>query len=143
MNRNWKKIFSIIVVVLLLTACQIARDADGNIKLISLSTPWSEMRSEGIFSAILIYPLSQAINYLSKHLGVGLAIIIMTLLVNLVVFAFTFKSSASMQKMQELQPELNKIQKKRMLYGSRDYSENCRYRNSCVRGVLCAESRRP
>ena len=112
MNRKIKRILSILVLVTLLTACTIARDADGNIKLISLSTPWSEMRSEGIFSAILIYPIAQAINFLSNHLGVGLAIIIMTLFVNAIVFAFSFKSSASIQWMQEMQPELTKIQKK-------------------------------
>lgn len=111
------KILTLIIMLAILAGCQVARDADGNIKLIYLTTPFSEMTKEGIFSAILIYPLSQAINFLSEHLGVGLAIMIVTLLLNGIVLALTFKSNVAMQRMQEIQPELNKIQKK---YEGRD-----------------------
>ena len=113
------KILSLIMMLALLTGCTIARDADGNIKLITLQTSIMDMKDEGVFSAILIYPLSQAINYLSQYLGVGLAIMIVTLLLNGIVLAFTFKSNVSMQRMQDLQPELQKIQRK---YEGRDDS---------------------
>lgn len=111
------KILTLLIMLAFLAGCTVARDADGNIKLIYLTTPFSEMRQEGILSAILIYPLAQAINYLSDKLGVGLAVMIVTLLLNAIVLALTFKSNVSMQRMQDIQPELNKIQRK---YEGRD-----------------------
>ena len=106
------KVLSLLIMLALLAGCTIARNEDGSIKLITLSTTFSDMTNEGIFSAILVYPLAQAINYLSNHLGVGLAVMIVTLLLNGLVLAFTFKSNVSMQRIQDLQPEVAKIQKK-------------------------------
>ena len=111
-------VLTIVMMVFLLSGCaNTAVDADGNIKLIYLTTTFKEMMEEGVFSAILIYPLAQAINFLAQYLGVGGAVMVVTLLLNAVILALTFKSNVSMQRMQELQPELNKIQKK---YEGRD-----------------------
>ena len=76
------KVLSLLIMLALLAGCTIARNEDGSIKLITLNTTFSDMTNEGIFSAILVYPLAQAINYLSNHLGVGLAVMIVTLLLN-------------------------------------------------------------
>lgn len=81
-------------------------------ELIYLDTPVSNVTSDGVLTVILTYPLAQAINYLSGKLGVFWGIAIVTLLLNAIVLALTFKSNVSMQKMQELQPELQKIQLK-------------------------------
>ena len=111
-------VLSVLLAVFLLSGCApTATDADGNIKLIYLTTTFKEMMEEGVFSAILIYPLAQAINFLNQYVGVGGAIMIVTLVLNAIILAFTFKSNVSMQRMQELQPELQKIQKK---YEGRD-----------------------
>ncbi len=81
-------------------------------ELIELTTPVSDVTKDGIFTVIFTYPLAQAINYLSGKLGVFWGITIVTLLLNVIIIALTFKSNVAMQKMTELQPELQKIQLK-------------------------------
>ncbi len=81
-------------------------------ELIGLDTPISDVTNDGIFTVILTYPLAQAINFLSGHLGVFWGITIVTLALNAIIIALTFKSNVAMQKMTELQPEIQKIQLK-------------------------------
>jgi len=113
---NKKRIFiivSIFAMLFVLTACTVPTNADGTIKLIYLDTPWQETFQEDIFQAILAWPLAQAINWLSVQTGsVGLGVAVVTIVLNAIILAFTFKSNVAMQKMQQLQPELQKIQKK-------------------------------
>jgi len=104
---------SVFAMLLVLTACTVPTNADGSVKLITLETPWKETFSEDIFSAVLTWPLAQAINWLSYNTNsVGLGVAIVTILLNAIILAFTYKSNVAMQKMQALQPELQKIQKK-------------------------------
>jgi len=113
---NKKRIFiivSIFAMLFVLTACTVPTNADGTIKLIDLTTPWKETFQEDIFQALLAWPLAQAINWLTLQTGsVGLAVAVVTIVLNAIILAFTFKSNVAMQKMQQLQPELQKIQKK-------------------------------
>lgn len=106
---NKKKItivLSLLCILFFLSGCS------NSSELISLSTPVSEVSKDGILTVILTYPLAQAINYLSVHLGVFWAITIVTLVLNAIILACTFKSNVSMQRMQEVQPEIQKIQLK-------------------------------
>ncbi|MDO4940971.1 MAG: YidC/Oxa1 family membrane protein insertase [Erysipelotrichaceae bacterium] len=112
---NKKRILLIVTIVLLaltLTGCTVPTDENGNVILITLDTAFSEIMDEGIFAAVITYPLAQAINWLEPRVGIALAIAIVTLAINAVVLAFTFKSNVAMQKMQEIQPEMQKIQAK-------------------------------
>ena len=69
--------------------------------------------NEGFFSSLFVLPMAQLINYLaSTPLGVGGSVAIVTLVFNLLLLALTFKSSQQQQVMTQMQPELNKIQKK-------------------------------
>ena len=81
-------------------------------ELIYLETPISDITSDGIFTVILTYPLAQAINFLSGKVGVFWGISIVTVTLNIIIIALTFKSNVAMQKMQEIQPEIQKIQLK-------------------------------
>ena len=116
-----KKILTVIVLLLAvstLTGCSIPRDEAGNIILITNETTFSDvMSSENWFSAILVFPLSKLINWLSPVISVGGAIALITLLVNGIVVALPIKSNIQSQQMQLIQPELNKIQRK---YEGRD-----------------------
>ena len=96
----------VIVMAFVLTGCSKSND------LISLDTEFKEVMDEGFFAGIITFPLSQAINWLEAKTGIFLAITLVTVAINVVVLAFTFKSSVGMQRMQELQPELQKIQAK-------------------------------
>ncbi|MDO4500319.1 MAG: YidC/Oxa1 family membrane protein insertase [Erysipelotrichaceae bacterium] len=97
---------SFICAVFLLSGCTVSNE------LIALDTPVAAVKNDGIFTVLLTYPLAQAINFISSKIGVFWGITIVTVALNAVVIALTFKSNVQMQKMQEIQPELQKIQLK-------------------------------
>lgn len=111
-DKNTKRIIKLVtllVVLFVLTGCKIPDTAD-----ISLNTTFEDMSNlkSGLFDMFLTYPLAQAINFLASKVSVFWSIVLVTLAINLILLSFTFKSTESMQKMQMLQPELDKIQKK-------------------------------
>ena len=112
----------VILIVLTLTGCTSPQDENGQTIYI-----WNEVvegagtfrtsfldvaHNENWFQAIIVYPLAKAINILSEPLGVGLAIAVVTILVNAVLAGLTIKSTVAQQQMQLIQPELEKIQRK-------------------------------
>lgn len=103
-----KKILLSLIVLVGLSGCM-AQDL-----IISLQTPFSDMwkGSNSWFEALFVYPLSQALNWLTPYVTVTVAIVLVTLLVKLLTFGLTVKSTVASQKMQTLQPELAKIQDK-------------------------------
>lgn len=110
---NKKKLLTILSVVCLLfflTGCST------NFDLIDSNTTFESMKNaegNGIFDLILTWPLAQAINQLTDRIGsVFFAIVIVTVIINAILLACTYKSNVAMQKMQSIQPELTKIQKK-------------------------------
>ena len=105
-SKRLKLILSLIALAFVLTGCSTSTE------LITLDTTFSEAMGDGFLSAFITYPLSQAIYWLTPRTGIFLAITIVTIVINAIVLAFTFKSSVAMQKMQEIQPELQKIQAK-------------------------------
>ena len=107
MNRKrLNLLLTVIVMAFVLTGCS------NSTEIISLDTPFEQVMEDGFFAGVITFPLSQAINWLEPRVGIFLAITLVTVAINAVVLAFTFKSSVGMQKMQEIQPELNKIQAK-------------------------------
>ena len=59
----------------------------------------------------LVVPLLQALKWINGYVGnYGWSIIVLTILINLVIFPLRHKSMVSMRKMQELQPEVKAIQ---------------------------------
>jgi YidC/Oxa1 family membrane protein insertase len=116
--RKLLLITAVVVCAVFLSGCRVPTDESGAIKQITLETTFQEtMDSENWFSAIFVWPFAQMINHLTPHVGVVLAITLVTLLVNSVLLALTLKSQIGMQKMQLLQPELERIQRK---YEGRD-----------------------
>ena len=123
---NKKKLLLIVTVIgllFLMSGCSIPTDENGKYVLIALNeiqntdrvviTSFSEMMStEGFFSALFVYPLSQFINFFTPYTNVGIAILVVTVIINVVLLLFTFKQNVAMQKMQTLQPEIDKINRK-------------------------------
>lgn len=110
---NKKKLLTVLSVVCLLfflTGCS------SNFDLISLDTTFEQMKNaegNGIFDLILTWPLAQAINQLTEIFGnVFWGIVIVTVVINILLLLATYKSNLAMQRMQTIQPELNRIQKK-------------------------------
>jgi len=64
----------------------------------------------GMFRAI-ITPLLQALKWLNRYLGnYGWAIVVLTILINIIIFPLRHRSMVSMKKMQALQPQVKAIQ---------------------------------
>ncbi len=71
------------------------------------------IKNGDIFNGVLIIPLSKAITFLGELFGsFGLAIIISTLIVRFATLPITLKSSVQQKKMRELQPQIDKINRK-------------------------------
>ena len=111
-------LMAIVTIVVTATGCTAPKDANGHIILISESTTFGDIfQTENWFSALFVWPLSWVLNHLAPIITVGGAIAVVTAVVNGLLAVFTLKSQMSMQRMQMLQPELNKIQRK---YEGRD-----------------------
>lgn len=114
---NNKKVGLAIGMLLLLSACTNVIDPTTHLiypeKIITLSTTiGSIFDSESWFTAIFIYPLAQAINYLAQYVGVFFSITLVTIAIKLFTLSFTIKSTVASQKMQMINPELKRIQDK-------------------------------
>jgi len=111
-------LMAIVTIVVTATGCTAPKDANGHIILISESTTFGEIfQTENWFNALFVWPLSWVLNHLAPIISVGGAIAVVTAVVNGLLAVFTLKSQMGMQRMQMLQPELNKIQRK---YEGRD-----------------------
>ena len=73
-------------------------------------TTFKESMSKGWFEGLIVWPIAQIINLISAKTDAGVGIILTTLLIQVLVFLFTRKSQMSTQRMQEIQPEIQKIQ---------------------------------
>ena len=105
----------VIAALFTLSGCTIPTDPEtGRYVYITSDTTFSSvMQNENWFTAIFVFPLSTLINRMvGAGLNVGLAVALLTLLVHGVILALTWKSNVQQAKMQEIQPELAKIQKK-------------------------------
>lgn len=111
-------LMAIVTIVVTATGCTAPKDANGHIILISNTTTFGDIfQSENWFNALFVWPLSWVLNKLAPIITVGGAIAVVTAVVNGLLAVFTLKSQMGMQRMQMLQPELNKIQRK---YEGRD-----------------------
>ncbi|MBR3694041.1 MAG: membrane protein insertase YidC [Erysipelotrichales bacterium] len=115
-SKKTKRLLLLVAVAMLLAGCGRITGTDGHVlpeKIISLSTTFTHMlNEEGWFEAIFVWPFAQLINFFAQNMNVAFSVIIVTILSRLVILPLTIKSTVSMQKMQMIQPELNKIQKK-------------------------------
>lgn len=107
---------AVVFLLLALTGCQNNMNPDGTVKadkIIYLTTTWGEIfKTDGLFTTVIVYPLAQCINFLDQYVGIVLAIVLTTLIVNGVTYGFSVKSTVGMQKIQMLQPEMNRIAEK-------------------------------
>jgi len=114
--RKKGKYILLAILLVLLAGCTRVVDSSGKVlveKIIYTTTTFGEMfANESWFTAIFVYPLAQVINILTPSVGVVMAIVACTVLVNLITLPLTAKSTAGSQKMQMLQPEMDKIAKK-------------------------------
>lgn len=113
-TKKYLKIFALLAFVLLLTGCTNNMDAHGKLKAsraITEATKWTP--KAGFFDFLLVIPIAKGILFLNNVTGNILwGVIGMTVLINLIILPIMIKSTVSMQKMQMIQPEMEKIQSK-------------------------------
>lgn len=76
------------------------------------ATSFKDAVSKGWFEGIIVWPIAQLLNFVAVNTDAGIGIIATTVLIQLILFVFTRKSQMSSQRMQEIQPELQRIQNK-------------------------------
>ena len=113
LDQRTKK-FALVAFVFVLTGCGQNLDAKGNLladRAINSATPWS--LDAGFFDFILTIPIAKGILFITDILGnVAWGVVGMTIFINILILPIMIKSTVSTQKMQMLQPELEKIQRK-------------------------------
>lgn len=121
MNKRSKKLLiflGIAAALLLISGCAVKTVTDPETgaqvtKIIYTTTTFKEtMDTESFFDALLVWPMAQVINHAAPALGVAGAIALVTAVVHLLVTIVSWKSTLSTQRLQMIQPELTKIQKK-------------------------------
>ena len=113
-TKKFLKVFALVAFVFVLTGCAQNLDQNGKLladRAINSSTPWS--LDAGIFDFILTIPLAKGILFMTDALGnVAWGVVGVTILINILILPIMIKSTVSMQKMQMIQPEMEKIQRK-------------------------------
>lgn len=114
-TKKYFKIICLVLFVVALTGCTANLDSSGKLiakRAINLNTPWS-MKS-GIFDFLLVIPISKSIIYLGDVLlnNIALGVVLITILINIIILPIMIKSTVSQQKMQLIQPEMERIQNK-------------------------------
>lgn len=88
------------------------KNYDGEDEIKIKKTTFSAAMDEGWFNGLIVWPIAQLINITASFTDAGMGIIITTFLIQLVIFLFSIKSQVASQKMQAIQPEINKINAK-------------------------------
>ena len=113
-TKKYAKLFLLMVFVAILSGCARNLDANGQLipeRAITATSPWTP--AAGIFDFVLVIPIAKAIIFLSGVTGnVVWGIIGLTLIINIIILPVMIKSSVSAQKMQLIQPEMQRIQAK-------------------------------
>ena len=120
LSKKVKRLLTVVLVLLVLTGCTKITGEDGKIladKIIYFSsenfTSWGSMfEKESWFAAIFVWPLAQLVNFFAQYMNIGLSVIIVTILSRLITLPLNIKQTVQSQKMQMIQPKLNKIQAK-------------------------------
>lgn len=113
-TKKYLKVFALVAFVFILTGCGQNLDSSGNLmaeRAINSATPWS--MDAGFFDFILTIPLAKGILFMTDTFGnVAWGVVGITVIINIITLPIMIKSTMSTQKMQMVQPEMEKIQRK-------------------------------
>ncbi len=79
--------------------------------LAQYNSSWREIINFGMFDSIAKFILNMLKNVYAIFKNYGIAIILLSILVNVVLFPFTWKGLKSMQRLQALQPQMDVLKK--------------------------------
>ncbi|MGG1518969.1 membrane protein insertase YidC [Paenibacillus oryzisoli] len=104
MTRRIYTLLALSAVILLLSGCGTSSAASAPI----------DPNTANFFTKYLTYPLSKTLDWFANHLWgqYGLAILVVTVIIRLIILPLTLKQYRSSKRMQELQPEMKKLKEK-------------------------------
>ncbi|MEG2800247.1 MAG: YidC/Oxa1 family membrane protein insertase, partial [Erysipelotrichaceae bacterium] len=73
------------------------------------ATSFGDAMDEGWFTGLIVWPIAQLINWVATFTDAGIGIIAATFLIQVLIFLFSLKSQVANQRLQTIQPEINKI----------------------------------
>lgn len=113
-DRRFKKILFLVVLLAVLVGCKANLDPEtGKLladRVIDNNTAWTF--SQGWFDFLIVMPIAKLILFVEGNMGIVAAIILVTVLVNLLTTPMMIKSSVMSQKMTMIQPQIERIQNK-------------------------------
>ena len=113
-TKKFLKIFAVVAFVFVLVGCAQNLDKNGELiasRAITESTPWN--LDAGFFDFLLTIPLAKGIYFLGDLFSNPAAGVIgITIFINIITLPIMIRSTESMQKMQLIQPEMERIQRK-------------------------------
>ena len=113
-DRRIKRILFLAVLLVVLVGCKANIDTEtGQLiadRIIDSNTKWSF--SQGWFDFLIVMPIAKLILLCEGWMGIVASIIAVTILVNLVTLPMMIQSTVMSQKMNALQPQIERIQNK-------------------------------
>lgn len=112
-NRNLKKVFFVVAMLFVLVGCTANLDKNGALipeRVIDSTTKWS--LSQGWFDFLMVMPFAKLILFFEPKIGIVASIVVVTIIVNLITLPLMIKSTVMSQKMQLIQPQVERIQMK-------------------------------
>lgn len=143
--KKHKLLLMSLTLVVFLTACKRITDENGQVLsefVLSLDTTFGQAWKDGLFTAILVYPISLVVNFLATvpFLGAGGSIIVVTLFVNALTTKTMIKQQIMVQKQQVIQPELAKINAK---YEGRNDQQSMMRKNQEMQALFAKHNINP
>lgn len=117
MFKKYKKLIVLAIFLLVLVGCKSVIDPETKevmeqyIIRLGDPFPWGK-EGYGWFAIFIIWPIAQLFNFVANYTGAFWSLIIVTVLIDLVKLRSTINSTISQQKIQALQPDVNRIKEK-------------------------------
>lgn len=117
MFKKYKKILILALFLVFLVGCRSVVDPETKEVLeqfvirLGDKWPWGQ-EGYGWFALFIIWPVAQLFNFVASYTGAFWSIIIVTIIIDLVKLRSTINSTIQQQKIQALQPDVNRIKEK-------------------------------
>lgn len=117
MFKKYKKILILALFLVFLVGCRSVIDPETKEVLeqfvirLGDKWPWGQ-EGYGWFALFIIWPVAQLFNFVASYTGAFWSIIIVTIIIDLVKLRSTINSTIQQQKIQALQPDVNRIKEK-------------------------------
>lgn len=118
--KKYNKVLFLFLVLVTLTGCTKIIDPTTRKVFDELIINWGDawvFGKEGWFSAFIVWPIAQLLNFFARHIGASLSIFLVAILIKLVTLRLSIQATVQQQRMAAIAPEQARIEDK---YRGRD-----------------------